>query len=132
MAKANPKSKTTEELLAEEFASDPNFQTEWERLEFARLVAARVIRYRAENGLSQRDLAKRLGVHQPQVTRLENAKHHPDNETLAKLARLGFVFAIQIAPAGAKKRQTSKLRNQVSAVIHNQEATTEYTIVRTF
>jgi len=59
-----------------------------------------VVRYRADHGLSQRDLARALGVRQPQVARLENAEHNPSHETLVMLAsRLGIEFNISLVPA---------------------------------
>lgn len=49
---------------------------EWERTALARAVAARVIAYRAEHGLSQTALAGRLGMTQPALARLESGEHN--------------------------------------------------------
>lgn len=88
------------EVLADELAGDPEFRREWERLALARAVAVEVVRYRADHDLSQRDLAKLLGIKQPQVARLESGEHNPSHETLTLLAsRLGMEFNISIAPA---------------------------------
>jgi DNA-binding XRE family transcriptional regulator len=76
--------KTHEEVLAERFASDPEFAVEWERLALARLVAVQLIRYRADRGLSQRGLAERLGVSQPRVVELELGEKNPQIETLVR------------------------------------------------
>jgi ribosome-binding protein aMBF1 (putative translation factor) len=90
---------THDDLVAQELA-DPAFRAEWERLGVARAVAAIVIGYRSDHGLSQRDLAGRLDVPQPQVARLESGEHEPSNKTLMRLAsRLGMEFTISIAPA---------------------------------
>ncbi|MGH2460247.1 MAG: helix-turn-helix transcriptional regulator [Chloroflexota bacterium] len=43
----------------------------------ARAVAIRLIGYRADRGLIQAQLAKVLGVKQPQVARLELGVHNP-------------------------------------------------------
>lgn len=44
-------------------------------------------RIRKEKGLSQSDLAKKLGVPYQQIGQYENAKRNPKLETIAKLAR---------------------------------------------
>jgi predicted XRE-type DNA-binding protein len=59
--------KTFDALLAEEQLTDPSFRAEWQRLAPAREFAATLLRYRAEHKLSQRALAKKLGVSQPRV-----------------------------------------------------------------
>lgn len=99
-----PKSiKTADEVLAGALAADPEFAAEWERLALARMVAARLIAYRSENGLSQRELAKRLGVSQPRVVELESGEKNPQIETLMKIAATtGIEFAFDVVAAGRK------------------------------
>lgn len=93
--------KTEGEVLAEALAADPEFAAEWERLALARMVAARLIAYRSENGLSQRELAKRLGVSQPRVVELESGEKNPQIETLVKIAATtGIEFAFDVVPVG--------------------------------
>jgi DNA-binding XRE family transcriptional regulator len=101
--------KTHEELLAAELAADPEFAAEWERLALARMVAVRLVGYRAEQGLSQRALAKRLGVSQPRVVELESGEKNPQIETLMKVAATtGLEFAIDIAAEGQKPKLVGK------------------------
>ena len=93
--------KTADEVLAAELAADPEFAAEWERLALARMVAARLIAYRFEHGLSQRELAKRLGVSQPRVVELESGEKNPQIETLVKVATAtGIEFAFDVVPFG--------------------------------
>jgi DNA-binding XRE family transcriptional regulator len=93
--------KNEEEVLADALAADPEFAAEWERLGLARTVAARLIAYRSENGLSQRQLAKRLGVSQPRVVELESGEKNPQIETLMKIAATtGIEFAFDVVPVG--------------------------------
>jgi len=93
--------KTEEEVLAEALAADPEFAAEWERLALARMVAVRLIAYRSENGLSQRELAKRLSVSQPRVVELESGEKNPQVETLVKIAATtGIEFAFDVVPVG--------------------------------
>ena len=53
----------------------------WDSTALAREVANRVIRYRTDHGLSQRDFANIVGLVQPQIARLEKAEHQPSVET---------------------------------------------------
>jgi transcriptional regulator with XRE-family HTH domain len=87
------------ELLEEEFARDPAFRAEWEHLALARQVAAIVLRYRADHDLTQTELARRLGVVQSAVARLESGEVNPSIDTLQRLSRaLGLTIALEIQP----------------------------------
>lgn len=91
--------RTNDEVLAEQLRSDPESRAEWERTALARAVAVEVVRFRAEHGLSQRALAERLGMKQPNVARLELGEINPRIETLMLLSsRLGLEFTIDIRP----------------------------------
>ena len=86
------------EVIEDHRRDDPQFQAEWDRLAFARSVAAQVLAYRTERRLSQRALAATLGVTQPQIARLESAEHQPSIETLAKLSQAtGLRFRFEVA-----------------------------------
>jgi ribosome-binding protein aMBF1 (putative translation factor) len=90
--------KSAEQVLADQL-QDPAFREEWDRTALARAVATRVVTYRAMEGLSQAALARKLGVSQPLVARLEAGEHEPTLTTLSRLARhLGLEFHIDITP----------------------------------
>ncbi|HWX46268.1 MAG TPA: helix-turn-helix transcriptional regulator [Solirubrobacteraceae bacterium] len=90
--------KTSEQVLAEELR-DPDFRREWHRTTVARAVALKVLAYRTEHSLSQRGLAQKLGMTQPQLARLEAGEHNPTIDTLARLAQtLDIEFAIDVHP----------------------------------
>lgn len=75
------------------------YRREYERTRFANDVAVRVVKYRAEHGLSQTALAKLLGMHQPAIARLEAGEHEPSLTTLSRLAQvLGEDFSVDIKP----------------------------------
>jgi len=100
--------KTNDELIAEPFRADPEFRAHWERTALARAVAVAIVRYRAEHDLSQRDLAQRLGMKQPQVARLELGEVNPSMDTLMRISsRLGIEFTIDIRRAGAPARNVT-------------------------
>jgi len=100
---------TNDELIAEQLRTDPQFRAEWERTALARAVAVAIVRYRAEHDLSQRELAGRLGMKQPQVARLELGEINPSVDTLLRLSgELGIEFTIDVRPAGAPVRNVTK------------------------
>ncbi len=100
---------TNDELLSEQLRTDPEFRAEWERTALARAVAVAIVRYRAEHDLSQRELADRLAMKQPQVARLELGEVNPSIETLMRVAsRLGIEFTIDVRRAGAPARNVTK------------------------
>ena len=113
------KLKPHDELLAAELAADPEFAQEWERLAVARAVAARLIGYRADRGLSQRALAEHLGVSQPRVVELESGEKNPTFDTLVKIAAVtGSEFAINITPQGATPRLAVKAVKDTPAHVY--------------
>ena len=97
------------DLLQTQLDADPEFAQEWERLALARHVAVELIRYRSENGLSQRALAEQLGVSQPRVVELESGEKNPQFETLAHIVAVTCIeFAISLAPSGEEHRLVGK------------------------
>jgi DNA-binding XRE family transcriptional regulator len=111
--------KTHEEVLADHLASDPEFAAEWERLALARMVAVQLIGYRADQGLSQRELAERLCVSQPRVVELESGEKNPQIETLVKItAATGLEFAIDIAPVGQEPKLVGKAVKDTPAHVY--------------
>ena len=92
-----------QDLLAEDL-KDPQLREAWAAGTLARTVAVRVIRFRAEHGLSQTALAELLGMKQPAVSRLEIGEVSPSIDTLRRLSSvLGMEFLISIAPSDRPK-----------------------------
>ncbi len=91
----------TAEAVRQESLNDPKFRAEWDRTAFAEAVALRVIGYRVEHQLTQTTLARKLGMKQPAVARLESGDVTPSLDTLSRLAaRLGITFHIDVTPDG--------------------------------
>jgi ribosome-binding protein aMBF1 (putative translation factor) len=106
-----------QEVVAEQLRTDREFRAAWERTALARGVAVALVRYRAEHDLSQRDLAKRLHMKQPQVARLELGEINPSMDTLMRIAsRLDIEFTIDVRPARTPARNVTK-RAQTSGVV---------------
>jgi transcriptional regulator with XRE-family HTH domain len=96
-------------LLAEEMSRDPEFRKEWEETAFARVVAAQLISYRVDQGLSQRALADRCGFKQPFIAMLESGERNPKLETLIALSgATGIEWTLDIRHADAKPQLVSK------------------------
>ncbi len=113
--------RTFEELLEEEKERDPEFAAEWQRLAPAQEFAVILIRYRADHDLSQRGLAKRLGVSQPRVAKLESGEHNPSVDTIINaVKRLGIEFAIDIAPSDRKPALVSARARKGRTVEHDE------------
>jgi DNA-binding XRE family transcriptional regulator len=107
---------TAGELIADELNDDREFRAEWQRLAFARHVAVQLIRYRAENDLTQGGLAKRLELSQPRIAKLESGEYNPRIETIIEITRkTGIEFAFDSAPATAQpKLLTKAAKDQVA------------------
>lgn len=71
---------------------------------FARVtIARRIIRDRRAAGLTQAELAKRAGVREETINRLEKARHIPNDATFAKIDR-----ALKAAERAASKRAPAR------------------------
>lgn len=80
--------------------NDPEFVDAYEESveEFA--LAREIIKARASAGLSQQELARKMGTTQSVVARLESGHHLPSMSTLKKLAKAtGTKLSIHLEPA---------------------------------
>jgi ribosome-binding protein aMBF1 (putative translation factor) len=94
--------RTADEVLAKQLM-DPEFRAYWERMALARAVALRLTTYRAEHGLTQTQLARKLGMKQSAVARLEMGEHAPKIDTLVRISEaLGIEFMVNIKPTPGK------------------------------
>jgi len=99
---------TSEQVLANEL-KDPGFCAEWTRTTVARSLAMHVLAYRTANDLSQRAMASRLNMSQPQVARLEAGVHNPAIETLQRVADvIGAEFDLRVPPGHLEPTLTAK------------------------
>ncbi|HEY2195967.1 MAG TPA: helix-turn-helix transcriptional regulator [Actinomycetospora sp.] len=95
----------TADQVHNEMLGDPAYRQEYERTAFAHAVATRIIEFRAAEGLPQSALARKLGMKQPAVARLESGEHEPSLTTLSRIGhRLGIEFHIDITPSKVELR----------------------------
>lgn len=75
------------EKIAAKWRKDPEFMHEYDALEEEFALASALIGARAEAGLTQAELAERMGTTQSAIARMEGGKGRPSTTTLAKVAR---------------------------------------------
>lgn len=86
--------------VAQEWFKSPEFVREYDALEQEFALAHTVIGARARAGLTQAELAERMGTSQSAVARLESGKARPSVATLEKLAEAtGSKLRIVLEPA---------------------------------
>jgi transcriptional regulator with XRE-family HTH domain len=83
---------------------EPKYRKAYEALEREFVLASAVIDARSRAGLTQQDLATRMGTTQPVVARLESGRTHPSMRTLERLAEAtGSRLLIRFEPSRAKR-----------------------------
>lgn len=65
---------------------DPEVKSEYEKLQVLYNIKREIIRLRLEQGLSQKDLADKVGTKQSAISRLESGEYNPSVEFLIKIA----------------------------------------------
>ncbi len=108
--------KTVGEVVAAELNENAEFRRDWEQQAPARLVAAKLIEYRYDHDMSQRQLADLVGVKQPQIARWESGESLPQPENLSRLAgKLKLEFVFSYAPAGREPKQITRKTRESAA-----------------
>ena len=83
---------------------EPKYRKAYEALEEEFVLASAVIDVRNRAGLTQEDLARKMGTTQPVVARLESGRSRPSMRTLERLAdATGSRLLISFAPRTAKR-----------------------------
>ena len=72
--------------LLEEQLEDPEFRAEYEALEPEFAIVQAMIDARKNSGLTQKQLAKRTGIAQGDISKLESGSGNPSLKTLQRLA----------------------------------------------
>lgn len=85
--------------LHKQWMEEPTYREEYEALEDEFSLARSVIAARKRAGLTQTELAQRMGTTQPAVTRMESGKVQPSLRTLRRLAEAtGSKLTIRLEP----------------------------------
>jgi len=82
---------------------DPQYRQEFAALEDEFALAAAMIKVRADAGLTQEELAKRMHTTQAVIARLESGRVKPSTRTLERLAAAtGMRLRISFEPAATR------------------------------
>jgi predicted transcriptional regulator len=84
---------------------EPKYRKAYEALEEEFVLASAVMDVRNRAGLTQEQLARKMGTTQPVVARLESGRTRPSMRTLDRLAEAtGSRLRISFEPLDAKRR----------------------------
>lgn len=92
-----------------ESLTDPEFRAEYERLAPYEELARMVIMRRAALGLTQAELAARMGTTASAVSRIESGQHATNAQTLKKLADAFGVRAVLGFESGTAEKPEREL-----------------------
>jgi DNA-binding XRE family transcriptional regulator len=92
-----------------ELRKDPAYETVLEDVAPYEEIARRLIALRIEHGLSQAELARRCGVSQPAIARLERGEHEPRLATLRRIAHALDADLVLAIHAGKRRRHLARL-----------------------
>ena len=78
---------------------DPKFREEWEKLEPEYQIMLALAKARRDSHMTQVELAEMTGIHQSDISKLENGSGNPSIKTLSRLsAALGLQLKIELIP----------------------------------
>ena len=87
------------EELKEEILKDPEVKKEYDHLQDEFDLASMLIEARTKAGLTQTELARRMGMKQAGIARLESGRHNPSMKTLQKYAAAtGHELSVRMLP----------------------------------
>ncbi len=90
--------------MHKKWMKDPKYRKAYEALNDEFVLAAALIDVRGEAGLTQKELAQKMGTTQPFVARLESGQTRPSMRTLERLAEAtGSRLLIRFEPHNAKR-----------------------------
>lgn len=90
--------RTFDDMLNEQL-KDKNFRKEYEDIQPEMDVIRAIVDARTAQNLTQKDLSKRTGINQADISRLENGTRNPTVNLLKRLAEgMGMELKIQFIP----------------------------------
>jgi ribosome-binding protein aMBF1 (putative translation factor) len=91
--------------LHKKWMKEPKYRKAYDALEEEFVLASAVMVLRTRAGLTQEELARKMGTTQPVVARLESGRSRPSMRTLERLAEAtGSRLRISFEPRHAKRR----------------------------
>lgn len=90
----------TLDTLRKKLLSDPKVKAHYDNLKPEFDIAKELISMRQRLGLTQRGLAEKAGIKQPQLARIESGKQSPRLDTLMSIAAsVGYSVEIRLVPS---------------------------------
>lgn len=108
MTKISPVGSTAREAQTRRVRKNDAYRKEQERLAQFEQLARLVINHRAAVGISQKELAHRVGTSYSAISRLESGRHKTSVDTLQRVAEalgLKFVAGFESGPPERPLRQ---------------------------
>ena len=94
------------EYVLQEELKDPEFKKEWDDMQPEMDVIRAMIDARIEQNLTQKELAKRTGIDQADISKLENGTRNPSLKLLKRLAHgMGMQLKIEFVPMQTQLRK---------------------------
>ena len=109
MAKTSPVGRTVAEASSQRARRSPAYRTEQDRLAPFEALARVVIKHRAALGISQLELARRVGTSHSAISRIESGRHRTSVETLQRLAHALGVRLVLGFESGPRDRPVRDL-----------------------
>lgn len=95
-------------------ARDPDYRAEAQRIAQFEAIARLIIKYRAERGWSQQELARRVGTSHSAISRIESGQHATSVQTLQRIGEalgMRFVMGFETGPADHPTRELIATQN---------------------
>ena len=90
---------------------EPEFAADWDALEPEFQIIRAIIEGREEHNFTQAQLAQATGIHQANISKLENGSGNPSLRTLKRLAAgMGMKLKLEFVPLDAQ--ETKRLRRR--------------------
>ena len=109
MTSASPVGTAVTEASARRARRSAAYRAEQDRLAQFEELARLVIRHRAALGISQQELARRVGTSHSAISRIESGRHKTSVETLQRLAHALGLRLVLGFESGPRERPTREL-----------------------
>ncbi|MBI3291684.1 MAG: helix-turn-helix transcriptional regulator [Elusimicrobia bacterium] len=94
------------EAHLKERLKDPHFRELYELEEEKAKIASLIVRYRIAHHLSQRRLARKLGLTQQQISKIEQGEFSSLSTIQKVLLALGYHVTLRVIPLGSRLRHS--------------------------
>lgn len=95
---------TLDEFIEEQL-QNPEFKKEWENIQPELDVIRAMVDARTSQNLTQKQLAEKTGIHQADISKLENGTRNPSLKLLKRLADgMDMVLRLQFIPKSKLKK----------------------------